>query len=108
MSNVMSHKLEDLQAKTNKLVEEVGQSRKTRLPSGERREDRGDEDTQPAAAVAAATTTTTTTTTTVTNHHQQEKSEQSCLFHLHTYLGSIVSTTGHRIGTDEDVKASQP
>ncbi|CAH8650051.1 unnamed protein product [Heterobilharzia americana] len=43
----MSHKLEDLQAKTNKFIEEAV---KTGLPSGEHREDGGDEDTQPTTA----------------------------------------------------------
>ncbi|CAH8641547.1 unnamed protein product [Heterobilharzia americana] len=86
---LMSHKLEDLQAKTYKLVEEAA---KTGLPSSEHREDRGDEDTAP----------TTPTTTTNSNHHQREKLKGSSLLHLST-LGSTVSITGST-GTDEDVK----
>ncbi|CAH8556729.1 unnamed protein product [Heterobilharzia americana] len=61
------------------------------LRSGECREDKGDEDTQPPP------------TTTRTNHHQRDKSKGSCFFQLPTYLGSIVSITGG--DTDKDVKA---
>ncbi|CAH8652606.1 unnamed protein product [Heterobilharzia americana] len=69
MSHVMSHKLEDLQAKTNKLTEEAGNENWT---SSERREDTGHEDIKP----------TPTTTTTSSNHHQRQKLKGSSLFHL--------------------------
>ncbi|CAH8290476.1 unnamed protein product [Heterobilharzia americana] len=67
---LMSHKLEDLQAKFNNLTEEARQGSEDRTSSGSR-EDGGDEDTQPA------------TTTTSCNHHQREKLKGSSLIHLH-------------------------
>ncbi|CAH8827485.1 unnamed protein product [Trichobilharzia szidati] len=45
---LMSHKLEDLQLKTNKLVEEADS--KDRTSSDEQREDLDDEDSQPTTA----------------------------------------------------------
>ncbi|CAH8553097.1 unnamed protein product [Heterobilharzia americana] len=89
----MSHKLKDLQAKTNRLAEEAGQGRaaKNGPPPGERREDRGDEDTQPPLP-------TTTTTSTMSGRNLKEV---VCF----TYLRSIISTTNGG-GTDEDVKAT--
>ncbi|CAH8593414.1 unnamed protein product [Heterobilharzia americana] len=83
----MSHKLEDLQAKTNRLTEEAA---KMRIPSGECREDRGDEDIQPTPPPSPPATTTTTTSS---NHHQQEKLKATSLSHL-LWKASTVSTTG--------------
>ncbi|CAH8535822.1 unnamed protein product [Heterobilharzia americana] len=85
----MSHKLEDIRLKTNKLTEEA---EKTGLLLGESREDRGDEDTQP-----------TTASTVHISDHLREKCKGSSLFHLPTFLGSIVLTTGSTSG-DEDIK----
>ncbi|CAH8628560.1 unnamed protein product [Heterobilharzia americana] len=91
----MSHKLEDVQVKTNKLTEEAGQGSEDRAPN-ERREDRGDNDTQP----------TPSTETTSTNHRERKKLKGSSLFHSPTYLGSTISTTGGT-STDDDVEVSQ-
>ncbi|CAH8639305.1 unnamed protein product [Heterobilharzia americana] len=63
---LMSHKLEDLQAKTNKLAEEAA---KTALQVNVGKT--GDEDTQ-----------ATTTATTNSNHHEREKLKGSNLLHL--------------------------
>ncbi|CAH8658874.1 unnamed protein product [Heterobilharzia americana] len=68
---LMSHKLEDLQTKTNKLTEEARRGSEDGT-SSEYREDRSDEDTAPPPS----------TTTTNSNHHQREKLEGSNLLHL--------------------------
>ncbi|CAH8523862.1 unnamed protein product [Heterobilharzia americana] len=70
----MSHKLEDLQAKTNKLTEEAGQNSEDGT-SSEYREDRCDEDTQPTSVPPPPTTTNS-------NHHEREKLKGSSLLHL--------------------------
>ncbi|CAH8517769.1 unnamed protein product [Heterobilharzia americana] len=63
---LMSHKLEDLQVKTNKLTGEARQRRQDFLQVNV--EKTGDEDTQP--------------TTAGTDHHQREEPRGSSLFHL--------------------------
>ncbi|CAH8840605.1 unnamed protein product [Trichobilharzia szidati] len=68
----MSHKIEDLQAKTDKLVEEA--AREDRTP-GEHRQDRGYENNQP-------TTTKTAAATSSANHHQREGFERGYFIHL--------------------------
>ncbi|CAH8454353.1 unnamed protein product [Heterobilharzia americana] len=72
---LMSHKLEHIHAKTNKLTQQVRQGSEDRN-SSERREDAGEEDTQTTPPPSP------TTTTTSSDHHQQQKLKTSSLFHL--------------------------
>nr|CAH8842528.1 unnamed protein product [Trichobilharzia regenti] len=80
----MSHELEDLQAKTNKLAEEAG-SIDTNSP--EHRENLNDGNNQ--------------TTTISTNHYQSERFERGCFIHLYRWPPSLQLQAG---STDEDVK----
>ncbi|CAH8828243.1 unnamed protein product [Trichobilharzia szidati] len=68
---LMTHKTEDLQAKTDKLVEEAGSEDRT---PGEHRQDGGYENNQPTTTTAAATYSA--------NHHQREGFERGYFFHL--------------------------
>ncbi|CAH8564362.1 unnamed protein product [Heterobilharzia americana] len=91
---LMSHKLEDLQAITNKLSEEAGQRRKTGLQVNIEK---------------------TEVMKIPNKQHQQQQQQRQTPININgrnlmevdssTYLGSTVSTTGG--GTDNDVKASQ-
>nr|CAH8823882.1 unnamed protein product [Trichobilharzia regenti] len=67
----MSHKIEDLQAKTDKLVEEA--TGEDRTPC-EHRQDGGYENNQPTTTAASATSND--------NHHQREGFERGYFIHL--------------------------